>query len=56
MKKKKLPKRPKQSKPLATWERYEDKVNEVRKHNASVDAAAKKKKSLIEKTAKMVKK
>ena len=50
---KKLPKKPKASASLAVWERYEDKIQEVKKYNAKLEADKKRKKSLIEKTKKM---
>jgi len=50
---KKLPKKPKQSASLATWERYDAKCKEVHKHNSSAlknyHSSIKKKQSLIKK-------
>lgn len=47
MKNKKMPKKPAQSASLATWERYAEKVKEVEKHNAQVEADKKKKAKAI---------
>jgi hypothetical protein len=47
LKLKKLPKRPKASASLASWESYERKVDAVIKHNAEQRAAQKKKEALI---------
>ncbi|WP_164489909.1 hypothetical protein [Runella sp. SP2] len=47
---KKLPKRPKASASLQTWENYEKKVKDVQAENAKMAAAANKKKSIQAKT------
>lgn len=47
---KKLPKRPKASASLQTWENYEKKVKDVQAENAKMTAAANKKKSIQNKT------
>jgi hypothetical protein len=52
IKKLKHPKRPKQSSPLSTWERYDARCKEVDKINATKAAEAKKKEALIKKTRK----
>lgn len=46
-KKRKYPKQPKQSAPLSTWERYKERCKDVDRHNAKVEADAKKKKTII---------
>jgi len=50
---KKMPKKPKASATLATWERYDTKCKEITKHNASAlknyHSAIKKKATLIKK-------
>jgi len=51
-KKKSFPKAPKQSASLETWQKYDKKVAEVKKHNAQVDSDKRKKKSLVEKVKK----
>lgn len=56
MKLKRFPKRPRASAPLSTWERYEDKIQEVKKFNAALEASKRKKKSIIDKTSKAIKK
>jgi 1,4-dihydroxy-2-naphthoate octaprenyltransferase len=54
-KKKSYPKQPKQSASLNAWENYYDKCKEVDKHNAQLEADAKKKKSVIDKVKKLKK-
>lgn len=54
-KKKSYPKQPKQSASLSTWETYHDKCKAVDKHNAQLEADAKKKKALIDKVKKLKK-
>jgi len=46
---KKLPKKPRQSAPLSTWERYNERVKEVQKYNRQIESDAKKKSNLIKK-------
>lgn len=46
---KKLPKKPKTSATLATWQKYEARVKEVMKYNNQVKAEAKKKENIIKK-------
>jgi len=48
-KKRKYPKRPKQSSSLQTWKNYEAKCKEVDRHNAQLEKDAKTKKSIIAK-------
>lgn len=43
----KLPKSPKQSASLETWKKHEDKVKEVKKHNAQLLKDKETKKSVI---------
>ena len=47
----KYPKKPKQSAPLSSWERYDARVKEVDKINADKKKEAQKKSSLIKKHA-----
>lgn len=54
--KKKFPKAPKAKASLEVWANYDKKVGEVNKHNNQVDADARKKKALMEKTKKAKKK
>ncbi|SDM44354.1 hypothetical protein [Siphonobacter aquaeclarae] len=46
---KKLPKRPKQSSSLEVWKAYEDKVKDVQKYNAQIDAEKKAKANIQKK-------
>lgn len=46
-KKKKMPKKPKQSSSLQTWQNYEARVKEVNKYNSQLEADKKKKKAII---------
>jgi hypothetical protein len=48
-KKRKFPKAPKASASLESWKRYEQRVDEVKKHNAQLERDAEAKKKLIEK-------
>lgn len=48
-KKRKYPKRPKQSASLQVWKNYEARCKEVDKHNAQLEKDAKAKKSIISK-------
>lgn len=52
-KKKSFPKAPKQSASLETWQKYDKKVSEVKKHNAQLESDKRKKKSLVEKIKKV---
>lgn len=52
MKMKKMPKSPKQSASLETWQRHEQKVKEVNQMNAKMKSDAAKKKALITKVRK----
>lgn len=51
-KKKKHPKRPKQSASLERWKKYEEDCKTIDKHNAQIDSDEKKKKDLIKKISK----
>lgn len=51
-KKKKFPKAPKAGASLETWQNYDKKIGDVKKHNQKIESDAKRKKSLIEKTKK----
>lgn len=48
-KKRKYPKRPKQSASLETWKNYETKCKEVDKHNAQLEKDKKAKQAIINK-------
>lgn len=49
---KKFPKAPKAKASLQTWQNYDKKVADVKKHNAQLISDAKKKKTIIEKVKK----
>lgn len=52
-KKKSFPKAPKASASLETWQKYDKKVAEVKKHNAQLESDKRKKKTLVEKIKKV---
>lgn len=52
-KKKKYPKRPKESAPLSTWRRYEERVKEVDKYNNSLEKEKNEKKKIIERAKRL---
>lgn len=52
-KKKSFPKAPKASASLETWQKYDKKVTEVKKHNAQLESDKRKKKTLVEKIKKV---
>ena len=52
-KKRKYPKRPKESASLAVWKRYEERVKEVDKYNNSIEKEKNEKKKIIERAKRL---
>lgn len=52
-KKRKYPKMPRQSAPLSTWKRYEDRVKEVDRYNSSIEKEKNEKKKIIERAKRL---
>ena len=52
--KKSYPKKPKQSAPLTSWERYEQRVKEVDAYNSRLETEKKRKAALIQRVNKRI--